>query len=81
MPDRVEWHTPEAVTRSRILVFAPPTQGVELAIRGFGDLILARTLIAAGGSKVIEIDTADSKIIGVERTSGGLPCVESVVFN
>jgi len=81
VPDRIEWRTPEGVTRSRILVFGPPNQGVELAIRGFGDLVLARTLVAAGGSRVIEFETSDSKIVGLERTSGGVPCVESVAFD
>jgi hypothetical protein len=81
VPERVEWRTPEAATRNRILVFAPPKQGVELAIRGLDDRILAQTLIAAGDSKVVEFDIGDSKIVGLERTSGGLPCVESVVFD
>jgi hypothetical protein len=80
VPERIEWRTPQGVTRSRILVFAPPDQGVELALRGFNETVLARTLIAAGGSKVVEFDTSDSRIVGLERTSGGLPCIESVAF-
>jgi hypothetical protein len=81
VPERILWDVPDGVARSRALVFAPPGQGVELVIHGYGDLVLARTLIAAGDAKVIEFDTAGARVASLERASGGVPCIESVSFD
>ena len=81
VPERLEWHTPRESLRSRVLVFAPPTRGVELAIRGAGDVVLARTLVAARGWKYVEFETGGATTTVLERLSGGVPCVESVAFD
>ena len=62
-------------------MFAPSTQGIELAIRGVGDTVLARTLVAARGWKFIDFETRGATIVVLERLSGGLPFVESVAFD
>jgi hypothetical protein len=86
VPDAVHWRAPEPNLVHRILVGAPPGRDAEVALTAGAKSVarsapLASTRIAAGSWTILEAQAPPGEsTLSLKRLSGGMPCVESVVF-